>query len=318
MERNLERQTLSFSKGMTNVPSDLLSDDSELLESDGFIFKDGEMKAVQKPVKIGEIAGQKIMYVHKMADYENIIAYDGAGNIYWYTKDDSGNIVSPPDGVTKSFNVGTVYDVKSIGNTLAVATNEGLHYLLFKGGKYKDLGTEIPKPNVVFSLSAGTPIEADTPIRYEGFVNHKTLKVNYDDFGNVCRIHKLIYIKNNGDFGEQTVTINDNTPVKEEEYEAYAITNDNDNNENLFQDAVVGHVSSIINKAKEKNLFCFPFYARYALRLFDGTYARISNPVICYPCVTGNHLSHIGNTTAYFTLYGSHLTASVSIPQKEG
>lgn len=42
MERNLERQTLSFSKGMTNVPSDLLSDDSELLESDGFIFKDGE------------------------------------------------------------------------------------------------------------------------------------------------------------------------------------------------------------------------------------------------------------------------------------
>lgn len=86
MERNLERQTLSFSKGMTNVPSDLLSDDSELLESDGFIFKDGEMKAVQKPVKIGEITGQKIMYVHKMADYENIIAYDGTENIYWYTK----------------------------------------------------------------------------------------------------------------------------------------------------------------------------------------------------------------------------------------
>ena len=101
MERNLERQTLSFSKGMTNVPSDLLSDDSELLESDGFIFKDGEMKAVQKGVSIGNVP-YKIMYVHKMADYENIIAYDGTTNIYWYTKDDSGNIVSPPDGVTKS------------------------------------------------------------------------------------------------------------------------------------------------------------------------------------------------------------------------
>ena len=76
MERNLERKTLSFGKGMTNVPSDLLSDDSELLESDGFIFREGEMKPIQNPVKIGEIAGQKIMYVHKMADYENIIAYD--------------------------------------------------------------------------------------------------------------------------------------------------------------------------------------------------------------------------------------------------
>ena len=72
----MEGKTLSFGKGMTNVPSDLLSDDSEWLESDGFIFRDGEMKPIQNPVKIGEIPGQKIMFVHKMADYENIIAYD--------------------------------------------------------------------------------------------------------------------------------------------------------------------------------------------------------------------------------------------------
>lgn len=49
MERKAETKTLSFSKGMTNIPSDLLCEDNTLLESDGFIFKAGEMKPIQKP-----------------------------------------------------------------------------------------------------------------------------------------------------------------------------------------------------------------------------------------------------------------------------
>ena len=125
----MERKTLSFGKGMTNVPSDLLSDDSELLESDGFIFRDGEMKPIQNPVKIGEITGQKIMFVHKMADYENIIAYDEDRTIYWYVRGSNG-IEMPPNGVSASFEVGKVKDIKSIGNTLVVATEDGLHYLI--------------------------------------------------------------------------------------------------------------------------------------------------------------------------------------------
>ena len=72
MEKNIDRKTLSFGKGMTNVPSDLLSGDDELVESDGFIYRDGEMKPIQKPIKIGNIP-YKIMYVHKGADYENLI-----------------------------------------------------------------------------------------------------------------------------------------------------------------------------------------------------------------------------------------------------
>ena len=54
MERNTERKVLSFGKGMTNVPSDLMSEDNELEVCDGFIYRDGELKPVQKPVKIGQ------------------------------------------------------------------------------------------------------------------------------------------------------------------------------------------------------------------------------------------------------------------------
>ena len=315
MERNTERKVLSFGKGMTNVPSDMMSEDNELEVCDGFIYRDGEMKPVRKPVKIGNTSFT-IMYVHKMADYKCLITKvdHNSTSIVCYKMTDEGIDINSG----QTFDVGgELLDVKSVGNTLVCATENGIHYLLYKNSEYIDLGTELPKPVVAFSLSSTEPINADTPIKYESFVNHKTLKVSYDGDGNVCKIHKLLYINNRGDFGEHAVTINNNEPVKEEAYEAYAVTNDNDNNENVFQDAVTGHVSSIINKAKEKNLFCFPFFVRYALRLFDGTYARISNPVICYPSITGNHFSRVSSEIAEFTLYGVYLKASISIPQKE-
>lgn len=277
MERNLERQTLSFSKGMTNVPSDLLSDDSELLESDGFIFKDGEMKAVQKGVEIGNVP-YKIMYVHKMADYENIIAYDGTTNIYWYTKDDSGNIVSPPDGVAKSFNVGNVYDVNSIGNTLVCSTSEGIHYLLYKGNKYKDLGKELPTPDVSFVFNeVENPFQANegrTALDVSNFLaEYKTTNVGF-------------YYNERGEL----IASSSNAPSSyaykySQEYGVHTIENSKLQD---FRNAVQGHVAEAINWAKNKGYFCFPFFVRYAIRLYDGTYARISNPIICYPTISKN------------------------------
>ena len=52
MELNCETTTLSFSKGMTNIPSDMISEDGELMESVGFVYRNGEMVPIQKPVCI--------------------------------------------------------------------------------------------------------------------------------------------------------------------------------------------------------------------------------------------------------------------------
>lgn len=277
MERNLERKTLSFSKGMTNVPSDLLSDDSELLESDGFIFKDGEMKAVQKGVNIGNVP-YKIMYVHKMADYENIIAYDGTENIYWYTKDDSGNIVSPSDGVTKSFNVGTVYDVKSIGNTLVCATSEGLHYLLFKGNKYKNLGKELPRLDYDFTFERPTgnytqEESGRTLCNAENAVETKQGESYFNPLN-----HTFIQAGGVKPDGSETKS-----------YTMFNIKTSTDSKyENEFQETIQGHVAQAINWAKSKNMFAFPFFLRCAFRMFDGSYCRITTPIVCYPTVNKN------------------------------
>lgn len=286
MERNLDRKTLSFGKGMTNVPSDLLSDDSELLESDGFIFRDGEMKPILNPVKIGEIVGQKIMFVHKMADYENIIAYDEDRTIYWYTKDASGNIVSPPDGVRKRFNVGTVYDVKSIGNTLICATSEGLHYLLFKGNKYKDLGKDLPRLDYDFTFERPTG-------NYTQEERGRTL----------CNAENAIETKQgesyfnplNHTFIQAGGVKPDGSETKS--YTMFSIKVSSDSKyENEFQETIQGHVAQAISWAKSKNMFAFPFFLRCAFRMFDGSYCRITTPIVCYPTVNKNCMF----SSAYF------------------
>lgn len=267
MEKNIERKTLSFSKGMTNIPSDLLCDDSELAECDGFIYRDGEMKPIQNPKEIGNIP-YKIMYAHKQADYENIIAYDELSTIYWYKKDTDGTI-SEEQG---SFDVGEVSDIKSVGNTLVCATTQGLHYLLFKGGKYKDLGTELPKPDVRFkTCSNNVWIGGGTACSLKELYDVEDATCYYDSNG------KLLGYESSSD------------AVNESMYYKYSTKNDVDK-ESAFQNAVQGHISARINLLKEKNYFCFPFFVRYALKLFDGSYARISNPILILPTINRNNL----------------------------
>ena len=281
MERNLERQTLSFSKGMTNVPSDLLSDDSELLESDGFIFKDGEMKAVQNGVEItgGVPLEGKLVYVHKLADYRNLITYIEDGTkLKCYIKfiDNQSE-----DRNTKTIELGSkLLDIKHVGNTLVCATEEGIHYILYKGNTYNDLGKELPIPDISFAFTneeEKTELEKDrTVCRMRTFVS----EVKTDGYGYLCydESGNFTGVKDSHD-GAAKYTLDYHHIMNESDTEKY--TN--------FQNAVKGHAAEAIEYTKNKNLFAFPFFIRTALRMFDGTtFARISNPIICYPSTKKN------------------------------
>lgn len=291
MERITERKTLSYNKGMTNVPSDLLSDDSELLESDGFIFKDGEMKPIQKPVKIKVLDGEKdsglgagstIMYVHKMADYKCIITkLEHTESIICYKM--NGDQIDIDSG--QSFSIGAPSDIKSVGNTLVCATEKGIHYLLYKGGKYVDLGTELPKPKVEF-YTDGTvdnwqkdqdDLKKDSFMcNIKSFVDENNRYAYYEPFiGGNAEAYEL----------HSTGLGADPDYYLTELYIAHTVKQDKETD---FKNAVVGHVEQMINWVKDKNKFAFPFFVRFALKMFDGSYTRISNPIICYPSIIRN------------------------------
>lgn len=264
MERNTERKVLSFGKGMTNVPSDMMSDDNELEVCDGFIYRDGELKPIQKPVKIGQTS-YTIMYVHKMADYKNLIGkLEHTQSIICYKMTDDG--IDMDSGQT--FSIGEPSEITSVGNTLICVTENGIHYLLFKGTKYVDLGTELPKPKVEFSTFATNLTLGSgktTPLDIREFCETSKKTAYYDDSGSLTSV----------------------TTSKTSSYWTYKPINDVDKMK-AFQTAVQGHVASKIKEAKEVNRFCFPFFVRYALKLHDGSYARISNPILVCPTINRN------------------------------
>lgn len=289
MERITERKTLSFNKGMTNVPSDLLSDDSELLESDGFIFKDGEMKPIQKPVKIWNVGtGFTIMYVHKMADYKCIIGkLEHTDSILCYKmKGDQVDIES-----AQSFSIGAPSDIKSVGNTLICATEKGIHYLLYKGEKYVDLGTELPKPSFFPYLQSDGKdwVRSCSPANLEGFLSYVDAKCNYDSNNKLCSVEYLSSISDSG-HKISTQIFSSNTAAKYYKYHCFYVNSNNAQNSTYVQDAIKGHISGQINRVKKENRFAFPFFIRFALKLYDGTITRISNPIIVYPSTRKNNL----------------------------
>ncbi len=264
------QQSLTFTKGITNNPSDQLSSDSELAESVGIIYRDGEMHPIQSVPTIAHIP-YKVVFVHKMADYDNIITYsDNDNRIYCYKR--VGNDITIIDD--NSFLVGELRSVEAVGNTLVVSTDEGLHYFLYKAGEYVDLGTSLPDVTVTPMFSARTTA-----------VNSVIPYCNITDM--YKRTVWKAYYKN-----DELVTVSDAQPDEgtydnASDYLKVDFSDDYNKYQSM-QTAIQGHVALVINNTKQDNHFLFPFFLRYALRLYDGSYAKISAPIACFPTISRN------------------------------
>lgn len=273
MEKNTERKTLSYSKGITNVPSDLLSEDTELAECEGFIYKDGEMKPIQEPVKIGTVSG-KLMYVHKGADYENFITIDELPtedseysycNISFYKREQ--------DGFTEiaSFTVPKVLTVCHVGNTVVCASTTELRYFLYEKNTYRNINLkDLDNITVQFTFEPFDKLDDKdrTVLNLNEIIGYSETNAWYDSD------RKFIQTGSQPDNG-----------VNSKPYYHYYVTQ---KNLTSFYDGVTGHVSGAINWAKSNNVFAFPFYVRYALKLYDGTLTKISKPILLYPTINRN------------------------------
>lgn len=62
-----------------------------------------------------------------------------------------------------------------------------------------------------------------------------------------------------------------------------------------YNDLIVGLYDKTKKSIAQSKRFCNPFLALCALELYDGTYTKITNPVMLFPCVTSN--SHVTAVT---------------------
>lgn len=131
----------------------------------------------------------------------------------------------------------------AIGNTLMVFTENEIHYFLWQNNAYVDLGTQLPNIQLSF-----------------GLVGHPRLFSKTDSSGS-------------------TFTINFNGIA------AGDIRNEfTDENKTKITEQIMGKLNRFIREQTvEKGRFCFPFFVRYALRMYDGSLVCHSNPILMNP-----------------------------------
>lgn len=268
MIKGSKQQQLTFDKGMTNVPSDLLCADNTLSLADGMIFRNGEHHVIQAPKLLPAIsAAGTLVFVHKIGD--------GTENyIYEKTVSDVTSLYYNNSAITGSEHTGEeLKSITAIGNTLIVSFNGRLGYFLFNGSTYKDI-SYIPTPSVYFRLG----IESEG-----GSANH-----GYDTVESSGSPNGII-----GYTGEQP------SPT------AFYIKLDSDyGGQDKYNNLVTGLYAKNQNTIKGKLGFSEPFCARVALEMYDGSYTHITNPVILLPSIRRNSSAY--NQHGIFTLYTNY------------
>lgn len=270
--------------GFTAVPSDYDAADGQLAVAINVVPEDNELKPVFQPHLVldlkcdptsntdadGVTTTQKfskphVVYIHKTASIEHLIVLvtvdTTVGNanatrehaLYWLDRDATEAVYEDKNKIcaVTGFN-----HVNAIGNTLMIFAEGSIQYVLWKKPEYdkKDayylyLGDHIPHVQLSFGL-VGEVISANT-WKEEGSDDTQKFIVDFDE----TSFTKLM-------LGTYSSTV------------ASQITAD-----------VMAYVNKTIASFSTNNgKFCFPFFVRYALRLFDGSLVYHSAPVLMSPC----------------------------------
>lgn len=173
-----------------------------------------------------DLQAEKV-FVHKTANYENAIAIEH-GILTSFDK--KGSLIS-------TFPIkGKVNDVVSLGNTLLVLTDVSTNYILFKGGQYVNLGTDIPFPKL--------------HVQANGAGGQKSVTIDLEEIG-VPGLYRS--------FGSA-------------EYGSY-LNNGQNSDENVQKIlSVIGDQKAVIaGELGRQGLFWGPVYIMYGITLYNGT-----------------------------------------------
>lgn len=233
--------------GYTAVPDDYNSNDGELSASLNLIPEDGSMRVVQPPKKVMQCPDDFfVIYIHKSVNrYEHYIVYDKMDErIHWGVND---NGVLGTTAVIYDFGVNeTLCDISALGNVLVLLTSKQRVFLYCRN---TDNGyTYVNLGNKVPSVKLQFALDLDF---YDGEVRHESDK-GYS-----------VYPPNEY-FNERTYS--------------------NEENLSKASTAVHGVMNKFIADKTEAGYFIFPFFVRYAIRLFDGSLISHSEPIFIAPC----------------------------------
>lgn len=232
--------------GMTTVPSDYACQDGQTALLHNLVHEYGEVRSMHKPKVVMQVPiGFRFLYVHSGSGYKHYIFQSQA------TDEDGQFHYYYCDAADESLNMvefakmkAEVSHVDAVGNTLLIFTEGSINYYLWKNTAYKPLGDALPEIGMRFGLLGEPILYSKECSEADGMFVHFDYEVWPSD-------RNYIY--------------------KREHLTAYTTT-------------MLAPVSKLINEhVTGKGKFCFPFFVRYALRLYDGTLVHHSAPILMMP-----------------------------------
>ena len=228
-------------QGYTAIPSDYEALDGELAASYNLAPEDGAMHPVFPPQELFSLPlGTRLMFLHKTSKYTHYILFNpnDPPQLAWIDDNDreTSHLLLASSGDWD----GEVYKIDAVGNTLLVLTPDGILYFLWKGGTtgYYYLGNHLPECDLQFYLG-----DVDTSESEEYDVD---LSPGY-------------WTRNTRpDTGEYYYTWNSECFTNAEIVQRW-------------KNAAWAGINSVVAKVAKNKRFAFPFFIRYAYRLFDGT-----------------------------------------------
>ncbi len=140
--------------GYTAQPSDYECPDGQLAASLNLIHEDENLKPLFPPKPILNCnLGGVVKLIHHVPNQDNyiIVREDGGNqNLYWLRKTDD---YSTEDGATYIAPYKGIKDIAIVGNTLVLATDDGLRYILWKDGGYVTLASKPPFVSISFGMT---------------------------------------------------------------------------------------------------------------------------------------------------------------------
>lgn len=152
--------------GYTAQPSDYEVPDGDLALSLNLINDNGNLVAINQPDADSAFqlqAGEKVLFIHNVPGQKNyILLRPGTGdcvNVYWLKKSSSANDTG--DALFLA-TLNNVLSLDAVGNTLVIATDDGLEYFLWRGTNYTRLKSRPPFISIDFGMKmVGSMNEGD-------------------------------------------------------------------------------------------------------------------------------------------------------------
>lgn len=269
-------------RGISRTPSDRLTEDGGCAESLNVSLDHSELapsfipEDVTRELGLPENADGDVLLFHEGAGYAYCIVKRGQKIGVWEGEEFKPFITLEQDEIMN--------DASSFGNTIVVATDKNIHYVLRKTEGYKLLGTGIPMP----SVSLYDAIPANKSADRINIIT-QTLVSNVGDPGKIAEFDTGVWNSYTQDPDGNDV--NSDSDVK------------------LWISHAWKDFVTMKNANEEKGIFSTPILAKYAIRLKTGEYIDSDPYLIGGGLVSG--ITGIGKATSVASQTGRKWTSTI-------